>query len=70
MKCVLTQVASNGACAWCNRKTECVETSIEGTFFKKSSLCWKCLQKAIGLRYRQESQQANAEKSTSGTETR
>lgn len=56
MKCVLTKVVTEGSCAWCSKKIECVETSIEGTFFRKSPLCWKCLQQGISLKHRQESQ--------------
>jgi hypothetical protein len=57
MKCVLTDVSSESSCAWCNKKTDCVEASIEATFFKKNLLCWKCLRKAIEMRCRHEHQQ-------------
>lgn len=57
MKCMLTDVSSEASCAWCSKKTDCVEASIEATFFKNNMLCWKCLRKAIELRDRQERQQ-------------
>ena len=60
MKCLLTNVQSQSACAWCCKKTDCVESSIESTFFSKSLLCWKCLRKAVELRHRQENQQAES----------
>lgn len=61
MKCVLTDVSSEANCAWCSKKTDCVEVSIESTFFKKNLLCWKCVRKAIELRHRQERQQQLAD---------
>ena len=57
MKCMLTDVSSEASCSWCSKKTDCVEASIEATFFKKNLLCWKCLRKAIELRHRQEQHQ-------------
>ena len=53
MKCVLTEVVAGKPCAWCNKKTDCVEITIEATFFRKNLLCWKCMRKAIELRHRQ-----------------
>jgi len=58
MKCILTDVSSEASCAWCSKKTDCVEASIEATFFKKNLLCWKCLRKALEMRSRQEHLQA------------
>ncbi len=53
MKCILTDVATDKQCAFCNKKTDCVQTSIDGTFFRQCFLCWKCFRKAVELRKRQ-----------------
>ena len=53
MKCILTDVAADKQCAFCNKKTDCVQASIEGTFFRQCFLCWKCFRKAVELRKRQ-----------------
>ena len=58
MKCVLTNVAADSSCGWCNKKTDCVQSSIEGTFFRQCFLCWKCLKKAVELRCQQSSQKS------------
>lgn len=61
MKCVLTDVAKSEECAWCNKNTDCVQTSIEGTFFRRCFLCWKCFRKAIELWKRQPTQKPAAD---------
>lgn len=67
MKCLITDIDQDKPCSWCNKKTCCLLTTIEDTFFKRSFLCWKCLQKSIELRKRQEQLSASkpdAQKST------
>ena len=43
-------------CTWCERTKECVTAEFEDGFIKSAPLCWKCLQKAVKVRTRQESQ--------------
>jgi hypothetical protein len=54
MKCTVTDLAAEATCSWCNKKSECLTTSLEGTFFQQSNLCLKCFKTAIDLRKRQE----------------
>ena len=54
MKCTITDVLADVNCSWCKKKSDCLKTSIENTFFLKSNLCIKCFQRAIELRKRQE----------------
>lgn len=68
MKCILSDVSNESSCAWCGKKTDCVEVSIEATFFRKNFLCWKCLRKAIELRHRQEHQLAGGTNANAAAE--
>ena len=54
MKCTITDVVSDVNCSWCKKKSNCLKTSIENTFFLNSNLCIKCFHRAIELRKRQE----------------
>ena len=55
MNCTITDVVADVTCSWCSKKTDCVRTTIESTFFTNSNLCWKCVSKALELVKRQES---------------
>ena len=54
MKCTVTDVTAEVTCSWCNKKSECLATTLDGTFFQQSNLCLKCFKTAIDLRKRQE----------------
>ena len=61
MKCILTDVVADKQCAFCNKKTDCVQASIEGTFFRQCFLCWKCFRKAVELGKRQPASKLEAD---------
>ena len=50
----LTAWNENDTCTWCERTKECVTADFGDGFIKSAPLCWKCLQKAVKVRNRQE----------------
>ena len=54
----LTNWHETETCTWCEREKECVTAGFADGFIKASPMCWKCLAKAVKVRYRQESKTA------------
>jgi len=54
----LTAWQESEICAWCERTKECVTADFGDGFIRNAPMCWKCLQKAVKVRTRQESQPA------------
>lgn len=52
----LTAWNETDTCTWCERTKECLTADFGDGFIKAAPLCWKCLQKAVKVRTRQESQ--------------
>ncbi len=51
----LTALKESDACTWCERTKECVTADFGDGFIRNAPLCWKCLQKAVRVRNRQDS---------------
>jgi hypothetical protein len=54
MKVTLTNWHETTTCAWCEKEHECVTADFGDGFIQHAALCWKCLQKAVKVRSRQE----------------
>lgn len=59
MHVVLTSWHEQENCTWCERPKECVTVDFGDGFIRHAPLCWKCLQKAVKVRYRQRQAAAN-----------
>jgi len=55
MELKLTDWHEEATCTWCERTKECVTADFGDGFIKRAPLCWRCLQKAVKVRNRQES---------------
>lgn len=56
MKYTVSNELPREICDWCDRRKDCVEVTIDGTFFKHSSICQKCLRKIVAICRKQEQQ--------------
>jgi len=50
----LTAWHEQHACTWCESVKEAVTVDFGDGFIRNSPLCWKCLQKAVRVRQRQD----------------
>ena len=55
MNVTLTAWHETETCTWCERTKECVTADFGDGFIQNAQLCWRCLQKAVKVRSRQES---------------
>ena len=65
----LIAVNENETCTWCERTKECVTADFNDGFIKSAPLCWKCLQKAVKVRNRQETKTRSGPGRDSSTAT-
>ena len=61
MKAVISDYAEAAMCTWCEKETEAVIVAFDGGFLHQAPLCWKCLQKAVRVRHKQEAQNGNGQ---------
>ena len=54
MEIMLTAWHEAETCTWCEREKECVTADFGDGFIRSAPLCWKCLQKAVKVRNRQQ----------------
>ena len=54
MKIHITDHHTEETCLWCEKSKECVTANFDDGFIGKALLCWSCLQKAIKVRGRKE----------------
>ncbi len=52
----LTSWNETDTCTWCERTKECVTADLGDGFIRNAAMCWKCLQKAVKVRARQEAE--------------
>ena len=43
-------------CVWCEKATEGVTVDFDDNFLRNATICWKCFQKSVRVRSRQERQ--------------
>ena len=64
MRVTLTARVDADACTWCERTKECVTASFDDGFLEQVPLCWRCLQKAVRVRFRTASADASARRAS------
>ena len=62
MNVVLSHWHESDTCTWCEKTTECVTTDFGDGFIRRAPLCWKCLQKAVKVRSRQQGEKQTTER--------
>jgi len=67
----LTAWHEKETCTWCEKSLECVTADFGDGFIRNAPLCWKCLQKAVKVRNRQDAttQRASATESQQTSQT-
>ena len=68
MKAVISDFTDSETCTWCEKATEAVIVQFDGGFLQEAPLCWKCLQKAVRVRHKQETQHGNGQQHVVSTE--
>jgi hypothetical protein len=64
MNVTLTELHESETCTWCERTKQCVTSDFGDGFIRKAPLCWRCLQKAVKVRNRQQASSGSAKSST------
>ena len=60
MNVTLTAWHETETCLWCEKSKECVTADFGDGFIRGAALCWRCLQKAVKVRSRQQGASATA----------
>lgn len=54
MKATISAYHEKTTCTWCEKEAEAVTVEFSDGFLHKGALCWKCLQQATRVRFRQQ----------------
>ncbi len=46
-------------CTWCEKSKECVTADFNDAFIGKAAMCWNCLQKAVKVSSRKETDETS-----------
>jgi len=58
MNISISEHHTSETCTWCEKTKECVTADFNDAFIGKAAMCWSCLQKAIKVQSRKESNPA------------
>lgn len=53
MRAVINEYHESTTCTWCERDMEAVTVEFDGGFLQKGPLCWRCLQQATRVHFKQ-----------------
>lgn len=67
MNVTISSYQENESCTWCEKECEAVTVTFESGFLKNAPVCWKCLQKAVRVHHKQQSQASPRKQSVSAT---
>jgi hypothetical protein len=56
MNVVISDYHETDTCTWCEKQEEAVTVTFDSGFLKHAPVCWKCLQKAVRVHHKQQSQ--------------
>ena len=54
MNIIISEHHTSETCTWCEKSKECVTADFNDAFIGKAAMCWSCLQKAVKVSSRKE----------------